>query len=237
MNPKRKGLNARPAGGWACRRWPYGLGAGWLALLVFSCGCAGPVPGLYPPTENSLKRRVYVIDHGRHTGLIVPTAPVGNPRWFDAARLARQRHMEVGWGEAYYNLASEPTSGTLVRALCWPTPSILHVTGIEEPVLDYYPHRGLIRVDLSEKGFNALCAFLGETFLVDARGQPVCLQASLIGCYGLYRANGTYHFPRTSNVWTARALRAAGCPISPVCAFTSGTVMRRARRFGKVLRE
>ena len=48
-----------------------------------------------------------------------------------------------------------------------------------------------------------------------------------------YVARDKYFLLRTCNTWTARALRSAGLPITPLYAVTAGNVMGQARRFGK----
>ena len=48
-----------------------------------------------------------------------------------------------------------------------------------------------------------------------------------------YPARERYYLWRTCNTWTARALRAAGVPITPLYAITAGNVMYQARQSGE----
>ena len=58
------------------------------------------------------------------------------------------------------------------------------------------------------------------------------------GLYGksrFYLSRETYHAFNTCNVWTARVLRDAGCPITPATTLTVDSLMVKAARFGKVI--
>jgi hypothetical protein len=58
------------------------------------------------------------------------------------------------------------------------------------------------------------------------------------GLYGnsrFYLSRETYHLFNTCNVWTARALRAAGLPITPARAISVESLMSQARKFGAVV--
>ncbi|MGW8227829.1 MAG: DUF2459 domain-containing protein, partial [Gammaproteobacteria bacterium] len=69
----------------------------------------------------------------------------------------------------------------------------------------------------------------------DAAGHSQPLGPSLYGGGRFYLSRETYHAFNTCNVWTARALRAAGCPITPAFTLTVDTLMVRAAKLGKVI--
>jgi hypothetical protein len=61
-----------------------------------------------------------------------------------------------------------------------------------------------------------------------------------MGLYGVsqfYRSRDTYHLFRTCNIWTARALYAAGCPVRPFLAMTEYNLMLQAQSFGCILQD
>ena len=208
-----------------------------LVLVAALTGCLGPVRELYPPPPSAPQVVVYVLDHGWHTGIVVPRASVPDDMWPERADFSAFDFVEVGWGDRAYYMAPAGTCGLGCRALCWPTRSVLHVVGVHAPVEQHAPSRVVIAVRLSNKGFRSLCAFVDAAF--DRRGRPRA-QSLGPGLYGesrFYPARPRYLCHRTCNTWTAQALRAAGCPITPAYALTAANVTRQTRRFGEVLRE
>jgi hypothetical protein len=53
----------------------------------------------------------------------------------------------------------------------------------------------------------------------------------LYGGGRFYRSRERYHAFNTCNVWVARALREAGCPIDPAFALTVDELLQRVRPF------
>jgi Protein of unknown function (DUF2459) len=60
----------------------------------------------------------------------------------------------------------------------------------------------------------------------------VLASAAMLG----YLATGRYQLFRSSNQWTARALRSAGLPFAPEHSLTVGTVLCQAAQIGRVVR-
>jgi len=167
-------------------------------------------------------------------GLIIPTAPVPPDAWPEASK-AGTEYVELGWADRYYNLSASAEWHRRCVALLLPTRSILKVIPIDSHPAEYCTGNGLVQVPLSPDGFQRICEFVGRTYARDADGRPTFLAAER-GCR-IYAARGRYFFPRTSNAWTARALREAGCPISPARCATAGPTFRRAAMLGTVIRE
>ena len=202
-----------------------------MALLLVS-GCAASVPGLYPPARDEGATVVYLVDHGQHTGLILPVEAIPTRLWPEVEDLRGFRSVEVGWGDDDFYRGERPTCGTALKAACWPTQSVLHVVAIQGPVEQRYPPGALVRIRLSDSGFHALCRFISDSHARTAPGRATPLESHASGRSRFYRARGAYCFPHTCNTWTARALRSAGCPITPVYAMTAGNVMYQARKIG-----
>ena len=74
-------------------------------------------------------------------------------------------------------------------------------------------------------------AFTGRALLADKMGLGKTVQAGA-ACELLRRTMGIF---KTCNVWTARALRAAGCPVTPSLSLGVESLMDRARTFGRVV--
>jgi uncharacterized protein (TIGR02117 family) len=206
-------------------------------LALAGTGCLGPVPGVFPAANGEPTETVFVVNHGWHTGIVVPSArlPVSaRPPW-DA--VAHSKYLEIGWGDDGFYRAEKITSGIAFRAMFWRNPAVLHVVAMDEPPEVYFPYSGIIRITVNINGFNRLCSYLSESYATDPVGAPTDLGKGIYGDSRFYQATGHYYFPNTCNRWTARALRAAGAPITPFYAVRAANVFNQSRRFGVVVRE
>jgi len=196
----------------------------WALLAV---GCAGPKAGLFP-AENS--KPVYLVHRGMHVALVVRREDVPREVWPAHSAVPSSEFIEVGWGDAEgYRL--DWTFRIVTRALLWPTPSVMFMHGIDEPLTEYFGGwaREMIKVDLSAEGFTRMCAYFQDTLELNEAGEPIPLGG------GFYAATGRYHGFRNSNRWAAGALHAGGCPVRPRFVLTAGGVMRQARSFGEAI--
>ena len=203
-----------------------------VSVMWLGAGCAGPIKSLYPPAPGATTRTVYVVNQGgRHTGLAVERADIPDPFLPVKSDYPEARYLEVGWGddEGY---RKDLTPWIVIKGLFWPTRSILQVDAFAGPLDENYddPRTTILEIKLSERGFERLCRHLGETWALDENGLPIALGDDW------YRARGKYCLFKNCNTWVASGLRAAGCPITPVCCITSGPLLRQARKFGRVVR-
>ena len=111
-----------------------------LALLVATvlvvCACAEPQNTSSPSCNSTVA--IYVVAHDMHTGLVLPRADVPAGLWPESQDFPQADYLEVGWGERdYYQGRDQGLRGTL-KAVLWPTPSVLHVVGVRGPVGRYF---------------------------------------------------------------------------------------------------
>jgi len=227
-----------PSSGSARRGWHFlSVGGGGLALvtaLVLS-GCLGSVRTLYPPAPHEPVKPVWLVSHGWHVGLAMRRADVSTAIWPESFELGDVRFVEVGWGDRDFYPSATGTSGLALKAAFFSESSVLHVTGFVQPVTEVFEGAPLVEIALSARGFDALSRFIHEAYARDDRGKLVRVAPALYGRGAFYRAVGRYHALANSNTWAARALRAAGCPVTPAWALTAGNVLWQARRFGLVI--
>ena len=114
--------------------------------------------------------------------------------------------------------------------------SVLHVVGLTAPPEAYFPESDAIAVRLSPHGFEQLVTFIHETYKRDEHGRPLPVGPGWYAYSKFYLATGTYHLLNTCNTWVAKALRAAGLPMSPASAMTAGSVIAQVSKFGTTLR-
>jgi uncharacterized protein (TIGR02117 family) len=201
-------------------------------LVMMLSGCATAIKDLSPPARLDNTYTVFVARSGWHAGIIVPRNEIASAVWPEQLELPPTEYAEVGWGSKDIYMASRVTPAIALRAIVWPTKSVLHVACFNGPPEQVLAGADLVAVHLPETGFTQLCRYISDSYARDQFGEPVGLGPGLYGESRFYLACGKYFFPKTCNAWTARALRAAGCPIRP--AATSQGVLFQARRFGEM---
>ena len=113
---------------------------------------------------------------------------------------------------------------------------MLHVAGFDRPVAESFPRAEIVVIELSRRGTESLSRFVSQAYARDAAGQPIELGAGLYPGSRFYAATGRYSLVYTCNTWIADALRAGGCPITPIWAVTAGNLLFQAERCGQVVR-
>lgn len=162
---------------------------------------------------------IYLVSHGWHAGIVIERAAIPPGLLPEQADFPGARYLEFGWGDRGYYLSPEPHVGHLLKAGLWPTSSVLHVVGFSEPVIDYFPRSEIVYLEFSRDGFARMGRHLDSRFAREGES-AVALQPGLYGNSRFYRSRETYHLFNTCNVWTARVLHAAGCPITPAFNIT-----------------
>ena len=203
-------------------------------------------PDLYPPARGADSVEIFLVNHGYHTGIVVPraaTSDVAARRGLAAltaitARFAAFSSLEIGWGdEGFYR--SAPTIGSVtvplaLRALFRPgNPSVIHVVGVNESPPVVFTRSELVPIRLSADGFARMLALIDATLARTERGELLDLGPGLYGPSLFYRAVGAFHIFNVCNHWVARLLDAAGVPTSPVLAIApSGLLLDLRWRSG-----
>jgi uncharacterized protein (TIGR02117 family) len=187
---------------------------------------------LYPAAAGAPTIDVLVVNHGYHSGIVLPLPAVGtlaSTRGHSAliavaTRFAAYRWIEVGWGdEEFYREVPTVAAlnvGLALRALFRPdNPSVLHVVGLSDDPTIVFSHFEIVRLKLSDGGFERLIERLDATF---ARGRDGVMLPDLgPGLYGpslFFRAVGNFYIANVCNHWVANLLDAAGVPTSAVLA-------------------
>lgn len=203
-------------------------------LWLIIAGCLGPIKELYPEDEELRPIPAYIISHGWHVGIAIESKHIRHilP---EHEQMPTAEFLKFGWGDNRYYVDSEAGFGLMLRAAMLPTRSVIHVVGIDLPVENYFSASTIVKVQITEEGAEKLGEFIAERFSRDEDGVRFAAE----GLYSnsiFFEANGFYYIPKTSNTWTARALRRTGYPISPFYAITSGNVVKQARKDGEVIR-
>jgi uncharacterized protein (TIGR02117 family) len=207
-----------------------------LFVVVTFCACAAPVRDLFPPGDDASAKAIYLVSHGWHAGIVLRRADIPADLWPENAVFPYAEFIEVGWGDKQYYQTPDAHFGIALRALLWPTPSVLHIVGFNGAVTEYFPSSEIIEIKLGEPGFELLLHYIAASFMRDDSGQAQPIGPGLYGNSRFYLSRESYHLFNTCNVWTARALRAAGVPITPSFSITVEQLMAQAQNLGELVR-
>lgn len=205
-----------------------------ILLWIILSGCLGPVKELYPEDEDQRPIPAYIVSHGWHVGIAIESEHIRHilP---EHEEMPNAEFLKFGWGDNRYYVDSDAGFGLMLRAALLPTRSVIHVVGIDMPVENYFSASTIVKVQITEEGAEKMGEFIADRF----RRFDNEVRFTADGLYSnsaFFDATGFYYIPKTSNTWTARALRRTGFPISPFYAVTSGNVVRQARSDGEVIR-
>jgi uncharacterized protein (TIGR02117 family) len=200
----------------------------WLLTLgAVASGCYGPVASLYPARHDEPGRHpVWIVRHDWHTGVVVRREDVPAEVWPERDDFPGAEYLEVGWGDRDFYRAPAGTLWLGLKAAFWVNDSVLHVAAFRAPPGVYFAGGEVAEITLSSRGFRALAAFIGDAHARTGDGRAMPLGPGKYGQSRFYVGRERYVLT-TCNVWTARALRAGGFPITPFWAVTAANVMRQ----------
>ncbi|HJM07505.1 MAG: DUF2459 domain-containing protein [SAR324 cluster bacterium] len=205
---------------------------GWLflfiILLLSISGCASALSWQSFPDSIENERSVYVINHGWHAGLILPyESLVGLPHIEET--LGYSQYYEFGWGDADFYQAEKITSGVPLKAILWPTDSVLQVVSVLTYPHAHFPHSEMVEVRLSRQGLGRLVDYISASFYRDLDSQFVVLGRGIYKNSHFFKATGGYQLTNNCNTWVAEALERSGVPVSSFLTLTSDGVMQQTK--------
>jgi len=182
------------------------------------------------------KVRIYIVGHGWHTGLVIPFADVDLEMCPGLRYFEGWDFVEIGWGdEGFYRGADSISLDVALAAVFTPTPTVLHIVGVNAPVHETFSMSEVIHLDLERENFMEMLQFIAATFRMKS-GTPEDLGEGIYGFSRFFRAEGSYYFPNTCNVWTLKALKAAGFPVIPAAGIRTENVLDQAAKYGTTIR-
>ena len=201
-----------------------------LVLLAAAiAGCASAAPSQPSPSD----RTIYVVSHGWHTGIVIRRGDVPAGLWPEIADFPNAEYLELGWGDRDYYIAPGFDLWLATKALLWPTASVLHVVGFSGSVAENFPLSDIVELRVSPENLERLVRSMHESHAREGEAPVAPIARGLYGDSRFYPSRERFHLFNTCNVWTSRALRAAGFPIR---AATAGGVVRAAAQAGRCVR-
>ncbi|GHB69000.1 membrane protein [Psychrosphaera saromensis] len=169
--------------------------------------------------------QVYVVSHGWHTSLIVPTINATAELPELAVRFPRSSYIEFGWGDKGFYQAKEITAGLALQAMLMPTDSVVHVVGINKEVAKFFPESDIELLLLTDDEIALLMQFISASFARDSQDSLISTQLGLYGDSQFYQGVGNYYLMNTCNKWTAKGLKSFGMDISIMFKLSSDSIM------------
>ncbi len=195
----------------------------YLLVLVFFLSSCAMAPTDQPTVmECGAPRAFYVVGHGWHTGIVVNRRDLIEmiPPLEDD--FSNGEYLEIGWGDERFYQAQTVTLGLALRAIFWPTPTVLHIVTVPDSPRRYFSESEVVEVSVPQTGYEKLLAFIVSSFGRTSSSGTIKLGPGLYGNSWFYRAEGVFSAFNTCNTWVAKSIEATGYPISSATITAEG---------------
>jgi len=198
-----------------------------LLIIIILGGCSAKpnIVSYAEKFEGFGQNGVYVVSHGWHTGFVIPAPEIQGEIPELEQRFGNTPYIEFGWGDKGFYQAKETTLGLTLRAIFWPTESVVHSVAVPQKVEEYFSNSEVAKLCLSDGELSALIGFISSSFYRDKNGNLLELQKGIYGDSKFYSGVGDFYLMNTCNRWTAKGLKSIGMEISPTLKLTAGSVM------------
>jgi len=204
-------------------------------LLLLACSTRPEAIRIAGESAAGNEAQAYVVNHGWHTGFVIPSRAIQSDLPALKSRFPGAPYLEFGWGDKGFYQAKEITSGLTLRAIFWPTESVVHVVAVPRQVEVYFSNSQVEKICLGSGEYMSLLRFIESSFHKDDTGGIIPLQRGLYGDSQFYQGEGDYYLMNTCNKWTAKGLQSAGMDISPTFRLSAGSVMHYLEQQRQVL--
>ena len=201
-----------------------------VALLLGVLACAAKPEQPAATQDCETQRTLYIVSHGWHTSLVINREDLVELVEPLSADFDSVEFLEIGWGDRQYYQAADVTMGMALRAVLWPTETVLHVVGISTSPPDYFGDGAVFVLSIPEGGYRDLLVFVASSFARLSNRALIRLGPALYGSGWFYEAEGRFHAGNTCNTWIAKAIAAAGYPFANVNTVSARGVASQLRR-------
>lgn len=197
--------------------------------LTFS-SCASLKQWQDLPTSKADEQHFYLLSHGWHTGIVIPTIYLDERFDFLRSYFGYSAYYEFGWGDADFYPAQSNTIILGLKALFWPTSAVMHVAALPVKPQNYFIGTQTLEIKTSSQGMKNLINYIDDSFRKDRSGERISTQRGLYGRSFFFQATGSFFMTRTCNTWTSEALEKAGLPVSSFLTLSSSSVMNQTQK-------
>ena len=206
-------------------------------LVYFAISACSSLPHaveVIPSNTTKSGREVFVVSHGWHTGLVVPAELIQAHLPDLNKRFKGIPYIEFGWGDKGFYQSKEITTGLTLRAIFWPTESIIHAVSVPMEVYKFFPNSQVRKICLTNDEYVSLVQYIKNSFYINKTGKIVRLKTGIYGDSQFYKSVGDYYLMNTCNKWTAKALKSGGMNINTTFKLTANSIMEYLENESKV---
>jgi uncharacterized protein (TIGR02117 family) len=200
------------------------------ALVVFGLAPAHSANGWACKPEEKICRTVFIVHDSWHAAVVLRKDDFAAALLPELADFPNARFVEFSWGDKDY--FPDPDSGfsMALKAAFWSGGSVLHLVGSSDEPKTFYPKAEIVELRMSAVAFDRLLRFLSGSFLRPDSQSRAPARAGLYSYSRFYPSSGKFSLLNTCNTWVARALEAAGVPVSPSRVITAGQLAEQIER-------
>ncbi len=199
-----------------------------ISLGIFGCG--ERVGNLFiPASSEPVLEEIYIAKHTWHTGIILKRSTFNNLSVLKEVYPGAE-YLEIGWGDLDFFTSEKATPGMALKAMLWPTGSVLLVMPYYQHPSKYFDENKLIELTLPAEGYHKLLNYFNRSFALDQAGKIIPIESDSDVGGRFYLSVEKYYLFKTCNVWTARAIKEGGFSIVPFYALSSGNLMKQLRK-------
>jgi len=196
-----------------------------IIIILDGCSVKPSIANFAEEFKGDGQNEVYVVSHGWHTGFVIPAPEIQRVIPELEKRFGNTPYIEFGWGDKEFYQAKGTTLGLTLRAILWPTESVVHSVAVPLKVEEYFSNSEVVKLCLNDGELSALIGFISGSFYRDKSGNLLGLQKGIYGDSKFYSGVGYFHLMNTCNRWTAKGLKSFGLDISPKLKLTASSVM------------
>lgn len=181
---------------------------------------------LQSATQAEQQFPLFVIRHGWHVGIALKSQDVFATMPELQSRFEAHPYVELGWGDRGFYQTDKVTADITVKAILWPSESVMHVVGLPLHPEDYFINSQVQTLCLSDAQQAAILSFVRQSFMRDEQHGLITMEKGLYGDSQFYSAKGDYYWLNTCNRWTATAIAQAGFEGLTYTKLDAGSVQR-----------
>lgn len=198
---------------------------GVLVLLSVACSTKPHVIRSAENISSERPNKIYVVSHDWHTGFVIPSKKIKHLLPSLEKRFGHTELLEFGWGDKGFYQSREMTVGLVLKALFWPTDSVVHVVAVSGNSHRFFSGSEIEPAYLSNEEYASLLTYISNSFRRNEKEEIIELEKGLYGDSQFYVGEGDYFLMNTCNKWTAKGLKSAGMDIGTVFTLTAGSVI------------
>lgn len=200
-----------------------------VAIIVYAAGAAQVAKAPKAVVESQPTFTTHLLIDRWHAGIVLNQSEIPEGVLPERRDFPDAEYLEFGWGEWDFYQTVDFKLWQALKALFVPSRTVLHVVGFSGAIVRHAPNREVLAFRLNQESFGRLVAYIHGSFARPGLGAVAPLGPGLYGDSRFYPAHGQFHLFNTCNTWAARALQAAGYPMSsPIIA---GALLSQARPF------